>query len=441
MNRLSIIKFSIITIITLYLGILTGCSIKDSDSDFIIKNGVLVEYVGNGGSVTIPKNVTTIGYAAFERCNTITSIVIPKSVTTIEKRAFSNCKNVNEIVIPNSVTSIGPSAFDNCKNLTDITIPESLTIIENSLFSNCEKLTKIIIPNSVTTIEYMAFWNCENLKDIIIPSSITNIGKDAFVLTSWLEEKQMENPLVIINGILVNGQACKGAVTIPKSVTRIGDRAFSGGRDLISVDIPSSVTEIGTGAFWECRNLETVKMTDSVKSLGNGFAFCRCTKLKNITLSNSLTTIPDNTFEECKSLTKITIPQSVKTISELAFRYCRKLKYVTISNNVTKIYYGAFDECKDNLTFYGFSKSFAEEYAKEKINFKTIKLNKSEATIAVGDSTDIKLNGYGTAKWESSNNSIATVNSIGTVTGKKKGTVTITASLYGKTYKCSITIK
>jgi hypothetical protein len=64
--------------------------IKMSDlKDFVIENGVLRKYIGEGGDVVIPDGVTDIGYEAFNNCRTITSITMPDSVTEIWKYAFT----------------------------------------------------------------------------------------------------------------------------------------------------------------------------------------------------------------------------------------------------------------------------------------------------------------------------------------------------------------
>ncbi|MDE7363315.1 MAG: leucine-rich repeat protein, partial [Ruminococcus sp.] len=76
----------------------------------------------------------------------------------------------------------------------------------------------------------------------------------------WLESKQKENPLVIVNGILIDGKTCSGDVIIPESVTSIGDLTFSYCSGLTSVTIPESVTSMGYSAFQGCSGLTSVKI-------------------------------------------------------------------------------------------------------------------------------------------------------------------------------------
>ena len=59
------------------------------------------------------------------------------------------------------------------------------------------------------------------------------------------------------------------SVTIPDSVTSIGNSAFYGCSGLTSVTIPDSVTSIGDSAFYGCSGLTSVTIPDSVTSIGN----------------------------------------------------------------------------------------------------------------------------------------------------------------------------
>ena len=95
---------------------------ESNDSDFIIKDGVLEEYKGEGGDVVIPTGVTSIGYQAFFFCTGLLSVTIPNSVKSIGDFAFYNCSGLTGVTIPGSVTSIGGGAFYSCDRLKSITI-------------------------------------------------------------------------------------------------------------------------------------------------------------------------------------------------------------------------------------------------------------------------------------------------------------------------------
>ncbi|WP_294411630.1 leucine-rich repeat protein [uncultured Ruminococcus sp.] len=228
---------------------------KREEKPFVVINNILIDGKACSGDVTIPDGVTSICYYAFEDCGILSKITIPESVTNIDEGAFSYCSNLTSVTIPESVKSIGPSVFYECHKLTDITIPKSWTSIAYQTFEGCYNLTEITIPDSVTSIGGQAFMNCKSLTKITIPDSVTSIGADAFSATPWLEAKQKENPLVVVNNILVDGKACSGDVTIPDGVTSISDEAFKECTDLISITIPDSVKSIGDWAFLGCKNL------------------------------------------------------------------------------------------------------------------------------------------------------------------------------------------
>ena len=120
----------------------------------------------NHDSITIPEKVriggkvytvTSIGYAAFEGCSSLTSIKIPEGVTSIGSYAFKRCGSLTSIKIPDGVTSIGYNAFENCSSLTSINIPESVTSIGGGAFSDCASSPSMNIPEGVTPIGAHAF--------------------------------------------------------------------------------------------------------------------------------------------------------------------------------------------------------------------------------------------------------------------------------------------
>uniref|UniRef100_UPI004056BB06 protein kinase domain-containing protein n=1 Tax=Alistipes sp. TaxID=1872444 RepID=UPI004056BB06 len=134
-----------------------------------------------------------------------------------------------------------------------------------------------------------------------------------------------DGPVTTIRGYCYN--LGLKSVTIPDSVTTIGDRAFSSCYNLTSVNIGNSVTTIGSYAFFGCRNLTSVTIPDSVTTIGGG-AFFGCTSLTSITIGDSVTTIGKQAFRDCTGLTSITIPDSVMTIGEEIFLGCNGLKII-----------------------------------------------------------------------------------------------------------------
>ena len=235
-------------------------------------------------------------------------------------------------------------------NESNVTIPSSIngkkvTSIGEYAFFECTSLTSITIPDGVTSIGNYAFYESENLTSIKMPDSVLSIGGMAFEYTPWLTAKRNENPLVIVNNIIVDGSTCEGEVTIPDTVTSISDYAFELGKRITGVTIPKSIKNISTGAFNFCTKLTSVTIPDNVTSIGD-YAFENCSSLKSITISDGVKSIGKQTFENCENLTSIKIPDSVTSIGDSAFEGCSSLTSVTISKNITSL---------ENSTFYGCS--------------------------------------------------------------------------------------
>ena len=108
--------------------------------------------------------------------------------------------------------------------------------------------------------------------------------------------------------------------------------------------IPGSVTSIGEYAFKDCSGLTSVTIPDSVTSIGK-YAFWGCSGLTSVTIPDSVTSIEEGVFDDCSGLTCITIPDSVTSIGDYAFLGCSGLTSVTIPDSVTSIGAGIYDGC------------------------------------------------------------------------------------------------
>lgn len=352
--------------------------------------------------VTIPNTVTTIGEQAFLGTG-LTELIIPASVTQLGYNVFGGCQNLSHVVIQADasaipldrplyegrssgevncplLTSVGgigsgssieigwdtipTSAFAGCVGLQTITIPDTVKTIGANAFGNwafnaCEGLTKITIPNSVTTIGSRAISYCSNLKELHIPASVIRINSDfdgVFGGCTALASITVDPANTVYSsqdGALYSKEKAtlycvpqgKASFTIPSSVTKIENYAFTGCANLTELTIPSSVTTIGYSAFSSCAGLTTLVIPESVTS--NNFDFSGCTALTEVTLPGtvnfygsvmgpSLTTIRisegaerlSGTFSNLTTLATVYLPASLKAIEANTFANCSNLKNV-----------------------------------------------------------------------------------------------------------------
>lgn len=116
--------------------------------DFVIENGVLLEYNGNDVEVIIPDGVKEIAGCVFSGCAFIENIVINKSTKTIGIGAFKGT-NIASISIPDSVKAIEGVTFEQCKALKEITIGKAVKKIGIRAFYGCYALENIYFNGTV----------------------------------------------------------------------------------------------------------------------------------------------------------------------------------------------------------------------------------------------------------------------------------------------------
>lgn len=95
-------------------------------------------------------------------------------------------------------------------------------------------------------------------------------------------------------------------VSIPDTVTVIGDEAFSGNETLTSISVPDSVTQISYNAFKNCTVLTGIIIPDSVDKVGPG-AFEGCKALTSVQVGKNVSAWGSGVFANCEKLAKLSV--------------------------------------------------------------------------------------------------------------------------------------
>ncbi len=305
-------------------------------------------------SVVIPDSVTSMGEnnastnaGAFSGCTSLKEVKLGSGLTIIEPYTFINTA-ITSITIPGNITTIGYQAFQNSSKLETVIISDGVEIIGQQAFLGCSELTTVYIPASVKEMKPTVFYECSKLNTIYyygteaewnaIPKGYSwdekagsykvyfpglglsyNENSDGTVTVSGIGS--CTDTDLFISAIVPDGQY-KG-----KKVTAIKKGAFKGNTSITSVVIPDSVTSMGEN------NANT--------NLG---AFSDCTSLKEVKLGSGLTTIEPYTFTNT-AITSITIPGNITTIGYKAFQDSSKLETVIISDGLESIGAYVFVNC------------------------------------------------------------------------------------------------
>lgn len=248
-------------------------------------------YASKIKTVSVGEGITDISACAFYRCTALSSVTIPSTVTEIGNHAFYRCV-MKTVSLPSGLNRIGSSAFSECTTLTEITLPDKITTIEYGVFNGCYGLKNITLPAGLKSIGDSAFSGCGNLEGITLPSGLNSIGKSAF--QSTFKDAGIDT------------------VTIPDTVTSLGNFAFSGA-NIKRITIPASVKSIASGVFQNCKMLTKAVVSEGITSIGTS-AFSGSGFLSDLTLPvNSLTSIDGGAFNST-GLKSVTIPASVTSI-------------------------------------------------------------------------------------------------------------------------------
>ena len=292
--------------------------------------------------ITIPAAVTYIGASAFARCPLSTITMLATTPPSITPSTFNGLTPPITLTIPEGSRE-AYLADPNWKRLLDIAsgrisgsigyeqnqtwtlnfADSTLTIsgigemgyidYENSWQSFSSSVAKVIIEEGITSIVYNAFYNHYNLREITIPSSVTSIERNAFYGTAlYYNENNWTNGALYIDNCLIESSEQQmgetGHFTIADGTRIIANEAFSYRSWLTGITLPNSVTSIGERAFYDCNQLTQITLPSAVTHIGSK-AFARCSLTAITLLTTTPPAITSSTFSGLAPSATITIPE------------------------------------------------------------------------------------------------------------------------------------
>lgn len=342
-----------------------------------------IENTSREYTVYIPqtlKKVTVRGGAitnrAFINCGNIETIVCDETVTSVGDEAFSNAISLKTADI-DGVTSIGEKAFFGCTSLTEFIAPEALVSLGVSVFEGCTKLQNVDL-GSVQVLGERAFAGCTSLNSVTVPATVSELPAEVFpvldeitfeggleiqqaafedastltvrvaTLNIWCAMNFAEtaaNPLSEGAELLIGGQALPQQLIIPDTITEIGSYVFCG-LYFTEITVPASVSKIGDGAF--ANNSVLISAHIEASDIGFGI-FEGCSAMQELTLNSDKVGYVfgaadmENEYEKVpRSLVSFTMLSGTK-ISDYAF-YATEIEEFNLPDTIETIGAYAFFE-------------------------------------------------------------------------------------------------
>lgn len=317
--------------------------------------------------VIIPEGVVSIGSYAFSGTG-LKKLVLPESLTGIGSYAFYQ-SSLKELHFGSNIRTIGASAFHGCTSLSDVYIEDITAWAEiefssmytnplyyaDNLYVNDVLTTEVVLNEGITRIGKYAFANFQGLTGITIPSTVTAIGDSAFRdckalnklnitdIKAWCEvyfngsNSSYANPLYYAKNLYLNNELVTDLV-IPEGVTVIRSDAFRNCQSITSISLPTTLTSIGGNSFNGCSSVTKTCISDVASWCNVDFTFA----------SSNPTYLSKNLYLNGEAIVDLEIPAGVTEIAPYAFYNCDTIESVTVLGALNSIGKEAFYGC-DNL--------------------------------------------------------------------------------------------
>ena len=219
------------------------------------------------------------------------------------------------------------------------------TIASDIVIGTTDCSGSAIIPSGVLGIGAWAFSD-SSIDSVSIPNSITRIGNSAFENARYLASITIPDSVTELGVDVFKGDYNLLTATLGSGITVIPSRAFYGANLLTSITIPSSVTRINDGAFYNTASLTSISIPSAVTYIGtSAFSLNYGGEygLTSITVPDSVTEIGANAFRSLRRLTSVTLGTGLTAISSGTF-FGTAITSIAIPNSVESIASDAFSE-------------------------------------------------------------------------------------------------
>lgn len=266
-----------------------------------------------------------------------------------------------------------------------------LTALASSAKADVPSFTYTTANGEVTITGYAG-----NQATLVIPGTldgfpVVRIGEDAFQNLTFLTNVTIPDSVTSMGNFVFSGCSGLQSVTLSNNVNNIGESTFYNCTGLTNLTIPNSVTSIGSYAFFYCNGLTSLNIPDSVTNIDDG-AFQYCSGLTSVAIPKGMTSIQAGVFANCTGLTSVTIPKGITSIEESAFYGCSGLTRADFFGNAPGIGPNAFANTASGFKVYysyfsnqkGFTKPKWSGYSVGNLNPFTTVASGTSAVVITG---------------------------------------------------------
>lgn len=328
------------------------------------------------GQITFPNDVYSIGEFAFADNSNVKDVTISAQITNIGKGAFSGCDMLEKLTFLGSTEdddlTIGEYAFAGYyikadtgilmgynQEMTELTLPENLTTLGKGAFGAIQNLKTVTIKTNRSSVNFATgafackdyFANSESVVEVhlynTVPSFTVPEVFGSKLQRVFIEGGESEYFVSGEDGVLYNKEMTEllffpttydGQYVLPETITKIPANMFVNRTGLQSIKIHKGVTEIGERAFSGCKNLTSVEFENGGTELAiSTRAFQDCVSLTDLALPTHLKSLGESVFASCSNLRNVELPASLEKMALASYSMYGNGQEFTVFDGCSKI--------------------------------------------------------------------------------------------------------